>query len=193
MFFFFQAEDGIRDLIVTGVQTCALPIYIAEYGVLDPPTLGLNQSLDEHSLVPSPIGSRCQEFHPKRFRLCTDQGLGKGVGSTAVGRFLEHGDERSHGEPLLYREVQCEARVLSTAPGTKCPANGAHAALPLTPASSKVATSVSRAIAERTTGSASAAPVPSPRRMSRFSSASTPRCASSVRWACSAEQWANTQ
>src|SRR2546430_8467857 len=27
MFFFFQAEDGIRDLTVTGVQTCALPIY----------------------------------------------------------------------------------------------------------------------------------------------------------------------
>src|SRR5256886_11862148 len=25
--FFFQAEDGIRDLTVTGVQTCALPIY----------------------------------------------------------------------------------------------------------------------------------------------------------------------
>src|SRR2546430_11482553 len=27
-FFFFQAEDGIRDLTVTGVQTCALPICI---------------------------------------------------------------------------------------------------------------------------------------------------------------------
>src|SRR5438046_9892881 len=26
-FFFFQAEDGIRDWSVTGVQTCALPIY----------------------------------------------------------------------------------------------------------------------------------------------------------------------
>src|SRR5256886_12666510 len=26
LFFFFQAEDGIRDLTVTGVQTCALPI-----------------------------------------------------------------------------------------------------------------------------------------------------------------------
>src|SRR2546429_6659178 len=25
--FFFQAEDGIRDVAVTGVQTCALPIY----------------------------------------------------------------------------------------------------------------------------------------------------------------------
>src|SRR3989440_12628602 len=29
LFFFFQAEDGIRDLIVTGVQTCALPIFEA--------------------------------------------------------------------------------------------------------------------------------------------------------------------
>src|SRR3989441_7258480 len=26
LFFFFQAEDGIRDKLVTGVQTCALPI-----------------------------------------------------------------------------------------------------------------------------------------------------------------------
>src|SRR2546430_6945095 len=35
-FFFFQAEDGIRDLTVTGVQTCALPIYgryAIEHGV----------------------------------------------------------------------------------------------------------------------------------------------------------------
>src|SRR5688572_31592030 len=30
IFFFFQAEDGIRDLTVTGVQTCALPIWIGE-------------------------------------------------------------------------------------------------------------------------------------------------------------------
>src|SRR2546430_3023270 len=28
MFFFFQAEDGIRDWTVTGVQTCALPIFV---------------------------------------------------------------------------------------------------------------------------------------------------------------------
>src|SRR3989454_6474764 len=28
MFFFFQAEDGIRDYKVTGVQTCALPILV---------------------------------------------------------------------------------------------------------------------------------------------------------------------
>src|SRR3712207_7666804 len=30
--FFFQAEDGIRDIGVTGVQTCALPILVAEVG-----------------------------------------------------------------------------------------------------------------------------------------------------------------
>src|SRR5688572_31628308 len=30
LFFFFQAEDGIRDLTVTGVQTCALPISVLE-------------------------------------------------------------------------------------------------------------------------------------------------------------------
>src|SRR2546425_7408142 len=35
-FFFFQAEDGIRDKLVTGVQTCALPIVLAVIPVLDP-------------------------------------------------------------------------------------------------------------------------------------------------------------
>src|SRR2546430_12906501 len=35
MFFFFQAEDGIRDLTVTGVQTCALPIVLVEAVLFD--------------------------------------------------------------------------------------------------------------------------------------------------------------
>src|SRR5690348_17587521 len=34
VFFFFQAEDGIRDGRVTGVQTCALPIFGAASGVV---------------------------------------------------------------------------------------------------------------------------------------------------------------
>ena len=33
--FFFQAEDGIRDVAVTGVQTCALPIYSTEDGTFN--------------------------------------------------------------------------------------------------------------------------------------------------------------
>src|SRR2546430_4512499 len=49
--FFFQAEDGIRDLTVTGVQTCALPILgVEELHVLDVdreghPVAGLDRGL----------------------------------------------------------------------------------------------------------------------------------------------------
>src|SRR5256885_12438343 len=35
-FFFFQAEDGIRDYKVTGVQTCALPIYAVRFETSQP-------------------------------------------------------------------------------------------------------------------------------------------------------------
>src|SRR2546430_7816930 len=46
-FFFFQAEDGIRDLTVTGVQTCALPISALVYFVMLPFVLwfSLNQQI----------------------------------------------------------------------------------------------------------------------------------------------------
>src|SRR5205085_5461517 len=52
--FFFQAEDGIRDLTVTGVQTCALPI--------SPPTIVLD-GLGRHDRgrrggQPDPPGGR---------------------------------------------------------------------------------------------------------------------------------------
>src|SRR5690606_40836896 len=41
LFFFFQAEDGIRDFHVTGVQTCALPISAGEMArVLQPRAAG---------------------------------------------------------------------------------------------------------------------------------------------------------
>src|SRR3989449_5332053 len=39
LFFFFQAEDGIRDVAVTGVQTCALPISRQAGGERDQPVL----------------------------------------------------------------------------------------------------------------------------------------------------------
>src|SRR5260370_19402252 len=35
LYFFFQAEDGIRDSSVTGVQTCALPISVEGYPMID--------------------------------------------------------------------------------------------------------------------------------------------------------------
>ena len=44
--FFFQAEDGIRDRLVTGVQTCALPIF---------PTLGLGTWKIPNELAPQVV------------------------------------------------------------------------------------------------------------------------------------------
>src|SRR5260370_25757626 len=61
-FFFFQAEDGIRDSSVTGVQTCALPISVADeqYGTvrvrawtgLHPKTHGLHAKRDARGRRP---------------------------------------------------------------------------------------------------------------------------------------------
>src|SRR2546430_11118645 len=45
-FFFFQAEDGIRDLTVTGVQTCALPI--AREQPVDSPARGVHRTHARH-------------------------------------------------------------------------------------------------------------------------------------------------
>src|SRR5438067_7846956 len=44
LFFFFQAEDGIRDRNVTGVQTCALPIFEAHLISACPKTGALRQA-----------------------------------------------------------------------------------------------------------------------------------------------------
>src|SRR5205807_5171624 len=50
-FFFFQAEDGIRDYKVTGVQTCALPILIAADEGIMPQT-------EEHLAIVELLGVR---------------------------------------------------------------------------------------------------------------------------------------
>src|SRR5699024_11321567 len=43
--FFFQAEDGIRDRNVTGVQTCALPIFMSDAGSA---LMGIGSARGEH-------------------------------------------------------------------------------------------------------------------------------------------------
>src|SRR3989442_8224688 len=55
-FFFFQAEDGIRDADVTGVQTCALPISISLYYYASkfmPLSLGFLSMLIGRTLLPT--------------------------------------------------------------------------------------------------------------------------------------------
>src|SRR2546430_10884243 len=67
LFFFFQAEDGIRDLTVTGVQTCALPICSQADGLLkklgiDPPRL--DETTTDHKLYRS-LGLQSAVFFNK--------------------------------------------------------------------------------------------------------------------------------
>src|SRR5207302_3859432 len=64
-FFFFQAEDGIRDFHVTGVQTCALPIFGHLYAVTTNPAeaggLGLAIAARAGSVIADP---EFVQFHP---------------------------------------------------------------------------------------------------------------------------------
>src|SRR5260370_9465803 len=55
MIFFFQAEDGIRDSSVTGVQTCALPISrnTCMQGRRDDETTVFSQSVSNSASTPS--------------------------------------------------------------------------------------------------------------------------------------------
>src|SRR2546430_5899389 len=80
-FFFFQAEDGIRDLTVTGVQTCALPIWEDD---------ALDQQPD-------------RERH-----LATDHQPGQGVASQDVGaeRVTVHARPRLDALDLLRRSEE---------------------------------------------------------------------------------------
>src|SRR5438034_1099004 len=68
-FFFFQAEDGIRDHCVTGVQTCALPISV---GVALP---GLFDSDGVALLLPNLYG----DWSGRPIRAPLETGLGRGV------------------------------------------------------------------------------------------------------------------
>src|SRR5690606_41119525 len=74
--FFFQAEDGIRDFHVTGVQTCALPIYGAGpqrgdvgagvgFAHADAPHVGAGQDRSEERRVGKECRSRRARSHEK--------------------------------------------------------------------------------------------------------------------------------
>src|SRR2546430_5756495 len=55
-FFFFQAEDGIRDLTVTGVQTCALPISCSLGSLFAESRARLFRQMRNRSLSPCSFG-----------------------------------------------------------------------------------------------------------------------------------------
>src|SRR5437762_2964714 len=61
MFFFFQAEDGIRDTSVTGVQTCALPISLVAFSCGNDPAPLRSCSSDSPKTCETAARSICPE------------------------------------------------------------------------------------------------------------------------------------
>src|SRR5215469_9780412 len=86
-FFFFQAEDGIRDLYVTGVQTCALPILDRRrecslrlipsipLTIVEPRRLIGSSDSFFADLKPSRIGSQANQIRPARSKNMIPNGL----------------------------------------------------------------------------------------------------------------------
>src|SRR5256886_118011 len=72
-FFFFQAEDGIRDLTVTGVQTCALPISQMQQVRMD--------RLNTYIKVSGAVGWACYQWD---FQAVVDGQQMKSQGQTTV-------------------------------------------------------------------------------------------------------------
>src|ERR1041385_9331962 len=72
-YLFFQAEDGIRDVAVTGVQTCALPIYLAWFRVTFHvsrfTTRFSNQTRSEERRVGKECRSRWSPYHYKKNKI----------------------------------------------------------------------------------------------------------------------------
>src|SRR5690606_39742432 len=86
--FFFQAEDGIRDFHVTGVQTCALPIYAPAR-----PTPGPGGERDEAD--PRAAGRIAAARHRRKVRLLQ--------GGFGVALLVSRSEERRVGKECCSR------------------------------------------------------------------------------------------
>src|SRR5256886_12205294 len=114
MFFFFQAEDGIRDLTVTGVQTCALPISgelakVAEirYGKIAAAERDLKQAQERFSAVQKDAPMLKEEVDEEDIAKLVSKWTGIPVGRLLEGEAqkLVHMEER-----LRQRGVGPDAR-----------------------------------------------------------------------------------
>src|SRR5207244_5174253 len=109
-FFFFQAEDGIRDDLVTGVQTCALPIYRVDGRVLLERTLE-EADRREHSGRPVGIGDKSSDRAMLAGRLLNEgrseeRRVGKGVERGGRGAVRKTNRDGSRREAHARRAAQ---------------------------------------------------------------------------------------
>src|SRR6266446_9005795 len=106
-FFFFQAEDGIRDYKVTGVQTCALPIFLGANGAGKTTTLravsGLVSTEGSVHFAGGRIDGRAPEDLVRAGIAHVPEGRGTFVGLTVeenlrLGAYARRGRTRGTGD-----------------------------------------------------------------------------------------------
>src|SRR5712672_2957470 len=114
LFFFFQAEDGIRDKLVTGVQTCALPIFE-------------DATLEKRGAVTLPANVQYAWPHPsKQYFYVVSSGGGPGVASDknfantfqidpATGALTPHGQPQNLPSRPIHTSVDIAGEYLLTA------------------------------------------------------------------------------
>src|SRR2546426_8488959 len=84
IFFFFQAEDGIRDYKVTGVQTCALPIYLPT-AMNAPRDLPASISTALHAMPDAIITfDKVNKWYPNEYHVLRDIDLQVAAGECVV-------------------------------------------------------------------------------------------------------------
>src|SRR2546426_7736349 len=102
-FFFFQAEDGIRDYKVTGVQTCALPISRAGHEISAGMKLEPKEQLGKYPILRE-IGSGATS----RVYLARDPFADREV---AIKVFLFDSHADPHSERMLHKAFVAEASL----------------------------------------------------------------------------------
>src|SRR5437763_14019536 len=113
--FFFQAEDGIRDTSVTGVQTCALPILrcadtTCTATVTDTASIGATQPTGTVTFTP---GSSCSLGNPSGSSAsCSVTITPTSEGSLSVS--ASYAGDTTHGSSSGNTSVQVNKRATST-------------------------------------------------------------------------------
>src|SRR5690606_40768779 len=106
LFFFFQAEDGIRDFHVTGVQTCALPILSLPISTVPPcgarTCAAELASRNAKSTVIGTVPTRPRMPSVPKYRLLMDSSLGRSeerrVGKECRSRWRTRAENKTTGE-----------------------------------------------------------------------------------------------